>query len=432
MSTQRQADDLDRIISAWFEADADVRESDELIPSIFARTQRTRPRPAWLLPERWIPMQLSTPMRRVPSVAPVLVLIALLLAVAIAIAYVGTRPRVPPPFGPAANGRMAYDSGGQIWTADADGQNARQITFGATSAFSPIFSRDGTKIAYRRQIAEVPQTDPGYGMEMVVADADGGNPVIIGKSAKAMTNASWAPDSQFIAYTRVKSSPSDIDRVFISAADGSSTTDLGDMGGDAWGPTWAPDGRYLAVGIADGTLAVVDRDGSNAPRKLNAGTYQEIGQKGEIAEWSPDGTSILFSAGVPEVSSQTYIVGLDGRPERPFAPSAFRQEDAVWSPDGSMVAFLRDDPLGPVVVIADATGREIRTLDEHVDWNEPVWSPDGTKIMTAIAKPGQKEPTYVVILDAAGVAPPTKLTLPPIDLEQLAPDFAGSWQRLAQ
>jgi hypothetical protein len=29
------------------------------------------------------------------------------------------------------------------------------------------------------------------------------------------------------------------------------------------------------------------------------------------------------------------------------------------------------------------------------------------------------------------MTPAVQLTLPPVDLEQLAPDFAGSWQRLA-
>jgi Tol biopolymer transport system component len=430
MTTERHADDLDRIISAWFEADADVRESDALMEHVFERTKRTRPRPTWLLPERWIPMQLTTSMRRVPSVAPVLLLIALLLAVALAIAYTASQPRLPAPFGPAANGRIAYDSGGQIWTADANGQNARQVTFGATSAFAPIFSRDGTKIAYRRQVTEVPDTDPSYAVELVVADADGSDPIVIGSPAKGITNPSWSPDSRSIAYSRVKATPSDVDHAYVSAADGSSTVDLGDHGGDIWGPSWSPDGRRLAIGVSDGTLAVVDRDGSNF-RKLNAGSYKEIGQKGEIAEWSPDGKSIIFSARTDPDRNQLFIVGLDGQPERPFAPSPLPEDDAVWSPDGSMVAFLRDDPLGPVVVIADPAGNEIRTLSRNVDWNQPVWSPDSTRIMTAIVHPASKEPTYVLLLDVADKAPAVQLTLPPVDLEQLAPDFAGGWQRLA-
>jgi hypothetical protein len=62
---------------------------------------------------------------------------------------------------------------------------------------------------------------------------------------------------------------------------------------------------------------------------------------------------------------------------------------------------------------------------------EPVWSPDGTKILTAIAHPGSNDATYVLIPDATDMTPAVQLTLPPVDLEQLAPDFAGSWQRLA-
>ena len=105
-------------LTAWFDADAQVREPEDLLETVLERTSRARRRPAWLLPERWIPMQLTMPLRLVPRLAPILLLIVvLLLAAAIAIVAVGSARHLPAPFGPAANGQLAYVSAGQIFTA---------------------------------------------------------------------------------------------------------------------------------------------------------------------------------------------------------------------------------------------------------------------------------------------------------------------------
>ena len=63
MTTRPPSPDFDRLLTAWFDADARVREPDDLLDRTSRRTARTRPRPAWRLPERWIPMELT--MRRV-------------------------------------------------------------------------------------------------------------------------------------------------------------------------------------------------------------------------------------------------------------------------------------------------------------------------------------------------------------------------------
>jgi HEAT repeat protein len=44
--------------------------------------------------------------------------------------------------------RLTFVRQGQIWIADADGSNARQLTFDASNKVFPTFSPDGTKIAY--------------------------------------------------------------------------------------------------------------------------------------------------------------------------------------------------------------------------------------------------------------------------------------------
>ena len=101
--TSRNAsrDDFDRLMRQWLDADARVGEPEHLLDQVLTQTSRSRRRPRWLLLEWWLPVQLTMPMRAVPRLAPLLLLIALLLAAALAVVWIGSRPRLPDPFGPA-------------------------------------------------------------------------------------------------------------------------------------------------------------------------------------------------------------------------------------------------------------------------------------------------------------------------------------------
>ena len=95
----------------------------DYLTDILGQTADTRQRPAWASIERWLPVQLATsrvPTTRVPwRQLAVLAVLAVLLATMLAV-YVGTRtPHVPPPFGPAENGRLAYSADGDIVIRDA-------------------------------------------------------------------------------------------------------------------------------------------------------------------------------------------------------------------------------------------------------------------------------------------------------------------------
>ena len=122
-------DDFDRHLAAWLTADAPTSEPEHLLGEVLARTARTRRRPAWRIPERWIPMSVDHfPGRDVPT-----------RALADRRARRPARPRagrgggaarrlaghrpLPPPFGPADNGRIVYAESGELWSrATLDGR----------------------------------------------------------------------------------------------------------------------------------------------------------------------------------------------------------------------------------------------------------------------------------------------------------------------
>ena len=103
-------DRLERELTAWF-ADTAASQTPDWTADVLAATSTMRQRPRWSFPTRWLPAAVVGPrltLRPIPwRTIAVLATAGLLLAAAVTL-YVGSRPRLPAPFGPAANGLVAY------------------------------------------------------------------------------------------------------------------------------------------------------------------------------------------------------------------------------------------------------------------------------------------------------------------------------------
>ncbi len=100
-------DGFERTVSDWLEEDAG-RGAPGYLDEVLARTTRTRQRPAWSSLERWLPVQTTLRLVPVPRLAWLLVIVGLIAALGAAVLLVGSRSRLPAPFGPAANGSIVY------------------------------------------------------------------------------------------------------------------------------------------------------------------------------------------------------------------------------------------------------------------------------------------------------------------------------------
>lgn len=127
-------DDLDRRLAAWFEADAAPREPEHLLGQVLARTARTRRRPAWRVPERWIPMStITTRTAEVPRVPWRLVGVAALLVLGLVIGAVLVA-------GGRFSGPSLSDSITGHWKLDP----VYYIDFGDDGSYLVSVSREGT------------------------------------------------------------------------------------------------------------------------------------------------------------------------------------------------------------------------------------------------------------------------------------------------
>jgi Tol biopolymer transport system component len=368
------------------------------LDDLLRETARTRQRPRWTFPGRWLPVH-TTAMARITSprvpIGYLVLLLLLTVAVVAALAVAGTQRRVPA-FGPAANGKLAFADGGEIYVSDSLSATPRAVVTGAPGAAYPAWSLDGRRLLYLQ-----PQGD---GFSIHVLDADGSNDRTIVSMAHD-PNAVWGPDGNTIA---VKDQERGTDWLYLAYADGSPTRPinlgkgtyaLGDL---AFRP---PDGRQLLVRVQlpDTRVGfdVVDVASGTVVRNLGLPSYLTYGQDGDLLAplWSPDGSRLVYTQIEPAGGQATgsrvriHIVNGDGSADHglpvPSDPNV-DQGWPVWSPDGQQLLVQQwsvgvDGEAWAAVMPADASAsaRAVgpRIPDGSSQGLEKWWSPDGKSIL---------------------------------------------------
>jgi Tol biopolymer transport system component len=332
---------------------------------VLQQTARTRQRPAWTFVERWLPM---VDIARQPILAPRLpwraigagvVLVALLAAIVAALVIAG-HPRLPEPFGRARTGLVAYASGGDIYTADSVTGTATAIVQGPETDRNPRWSRDGTWLAFERNVPG----GAGAGL-LFAARRDGSDLIrVTPEPLQAIDNYTFSPDGKEILISaHVFGAP----RVLIAATDGSRVRQL-DLGVPAEYAAWRPpDGsEILFMDATDpnrGTIYAISADGSNRRTLLE----KTEGRNRGLLDWSPDGSMISYGEWVDSDccnTVQTHIRAADGTWDRtlPMPPGALWQTGGGgWSNDGTRLFANRGYTGGgqdsrPVVVPVDGSG----------------------------------------------------------------------------
>lgn len=101
------------------------------------------------------------------------------------------------------------------------------------------------------------------------------------------------------------------------------------------------------------------------------------------AVWSPDGSQIAFeSRGINNVLADVYVMDAQGKQRRPLGNTPSHELYPVWSPDGRQVAYMRtSDQRTYTLLLVDMLIGETRQLIKSNDtFISPAWSADGTQI----------------------------------------------------
>jgi WD40-like Beta Propeller Repeat len=377
------------------------------------RTARTRQRPAWTFPERWLPVKITT--AQVPVARPpwralgILALVGILIVGALAV-YVGSQPRLPNPFGPAANGAIAYAVDGDIFVRDTLADAPRLVIGGATDDHDPWFAPDGRHLLFVR-------TDDGQDY-LWAADADGNHQALLRTDPiddQVGGFGAWSPDSRSIAWA------DPIDRkatLRLLPIDGSAPTSI-ELGGViptdvAWRP---PDGGDLLVRgqrdyvddthflrtAVDFYLVDTFASGPLTLRPLGAPAHDVFGAEFDDSGpvWSTDGSTIFYNAVEPTSQPgggtfRVHAIGADGADDHPLPGPADEVIQEGWprvSPDGQWIVVHRwtwksspDGGQGWLAVMPSDGSRPARDIGPRIPGGEDTrlimaWSPDGTRVL---------------------------------------------------
>jgi Tol biopolymer transport system component len=162
-------------------------------------------------------------------------------------------------------------------------------------------------------------------------------------------------------------------------------TRLTDWEGTEGGAEISPDGKFVAfLADRDGQFDIwLSQVGTGVFRNLTADipALQPIGPTFRKFGFSGDGSEIWFSPDTGPSMAQMIMPLMGG------APRTFLQKGATapsWSPDGSRIAYFKNNDSDPLFV-ADRTGENARQIlaEEGVHHHNPAWSSDSQWIYFA-------------------------------------------------
>jgi Tol biopolymer transport system component len=367
---------------------------------IVRQTAHMRQRPAWMFPERWLPVSAIT--SRAFAAPPIRwrvvgAVALLLLALAVGLVLVaGSRRHVPAPFGPAGNGLVAYEKGGDIYTADPVTGVAKAVVTGTATDVRPVFSPDGTHFVFERK--------EGTLGRLMVARSDGSGAVVVTPSAligldypwdAAVPNYTFSPDGTEVALWSTADAGGNL---WIAKADGSGVRQVDLPMSVVEAAYRPPTGAELIVSSSTngGTSGIFAIDAKTGTRRtivapapgVNAGFGVALGR------FSPDGSRLAYvSTAVPDNGPSSYrvhVVGLDGSNDitLPLPPRAVFQDAPAWSNDGTRLAITRgyaqhNEEMAVAVVSADGSGTGVESTHGLTGCCDTIlqWSPDDTSVL---------------------------------------------------
>lgn len=282
-----------------------------------------------------------------------------------------------------------------IWLIRADGSSLevpKNLT--ADSPLDdayPLWMPDSAQLIFASSRA-YPDT-PDASFDAWRMDWDGSNPTLVENEAyDVMIADDLSPDGQFLligAVQRGEGDSAEYSFGLLRLADGQYTDLVDDHTITHNIRTFAPDGQSIAVS------AETDESAAILIAPFADGTVGEMTPVLELGDaslhsfaWSPDSQWIAYSTlpsgRNPRVLEIFNVATREAALRFEMTPSDLQLVEAIWSPDGSKIAFGGVQGFGPRNVwVMNADGSPPTNISGGVQGDlhfSHVWSPDGSKI----------------------------------------------------
>ncbi|HWR84036.1 MAG TPA: Tol-Pal system beta propeller repeat protein TolB [Candidatus Deferrimicrobium sp.] len=250
--------------------------------------------------------------------------------------------------------------GKELFMADYDGANEKQLTKTATINISPIFSPDGQTVYFVSFLKGDPQ--------LFKVDVGGGKMSQVTNFAGMAAAPAVSPDGNKIACVLTKDGNSEI---YVLDLDGRVIKRLTDHRAIDTSPTWSPDGRLIAFSsdrAGHPQVYIMDADGFNVRRLTYEGGYNDS------PVWSARSDRITFVSRTKSGRFDIASIDTSGHDYR-ILTEVGMNENPHFSPDGKHIIFS-SSRLGPIdVYMMDITGRSQRRVTQSGGCSNPIWGP---------------------------------------------------------
>ncbi len=244
----------------------------------------------------------------------------------------------------------------QIFTVKPDGSDRKQLTFNAGGKSFPAWAPDGRRLAFVSTQSGSP--------EIWVLNVDGMDQKQITSGGGNFIPA-WSPDGKEIAFTSTRTGAP---QIWVVNADGGNQRQLTTVGHNN-APTWAPDGRKIAFWSGDergfGQVWVMNPDGGDKKQLTfpKATPYAPRGSSANAPFWLYS-QQIAFWSGIEHQYGQIWVMNADGSDQRQLTtePAPASSDNPIWSPDGTKILFDTNRRGKVEIWVMDADGRNQKAL----------------------------------------------------------------------
>lgn len=232
----------------------------------------------------------------------------------------------------------------------------------------------GQKGVFSTRIAYVVKSRGRFLLQ--IADADGQGAATALTSSEPIISPVWSPDGSKLAYVSFeKKKPV----IYVHSLASGRRNIIANFKGSNSAPAWAPDGRHLAVVLSkDGNsqLYSVNADGSGVQRLAHSSGIDTE------PRYSPDGSSIYFTSdrgGSPQI----YRMSATGGDAQRITFEGSYNVSPRPSPDGKSLAFITRREGRFRLAVMDLASHQVQIVTDSNKDESPSFAPNSRMILIA-------------------------------------------------
>ncbi len=260
-----------------------------------------------------------------------------------------------------------------LYIVDSDGSDlALILSDPVQSHWGPAWSPDGTRLAFSKFISGDER------VELFLANADGSDLKQLTTNGRNNYLPAWSPTGEIISYVSQGGPETDTAEIHTIRVDGTGEMRLTDNDAFEYGTSWTSNGDKIVFGsVRNGEWQIytMDSDGNNQlPLPIPA--------HGNAPDWSPDDLRIVFTSD-RDGDDDIWVMNADGSQQQNLTQNDAWDDQPQWSPDGGKIAFTSDRDGTPAIYLMNSDGSGARKLaqDSTLNMAFATWSPDSSQLV---------------------------------------------------